>query len=83
MKHRREFLQTGLASMALVVLNRSEAPAASGIKTIYERELPPVSLNDWQVTVLELIFAPGTASPKHAHPGFILGTSLKGSTAFN
>jgi quercetin dioxygenase-like cupin family protein len=82
MKHRRQFLQTGLASLALVVLDRSEAPAASGIKAIYERELPAISLNGWQVTVLELIFPPGTASPKHAHPGFILGYILEGEYRF-
>jgi hypothetical protein len=62
MKHRRQFLQAGLASMALVVLDRSEAPAASGIKAIYKRDLPPVSIDGW----------------KHVHPGFILGYILKG-----
>jgi len=83
MKHRRQFLQAGLASLALVVLDRSEAPAASGIMAIYERELPPVRLNGWQVTVLELTLPPGSTSPKHAHPGLFLATSLKGNTAFN
>ena len=82
MKRRRQFLQSGLASLALVVLDRSEAPAASGIEAIYERDLPPVSLNGWQVTVLELTFPPGTTSPKHAHPGFILGYILEGEYRF-
>ena len=82
MKHRRQFLQAGLASLTLVVLDRSEAPAASGIKAIYERDLPPVSLNGWQVTALELTFPPGTTSPRHAHPGFILGYILEGDYRF-
>jgi quercetin dioxygenase-like cupin family protein len=82
MKHRRLFLQAGLASMALVVLDRSEARAASGINAIYKRDLPPVSLDGWQVTVVELTFPPGTASPKHAHPGFILGYILEGEYRF-
>ena len=82
MKHRRQFLQGGLASLVLVVLDRSEAPASSGIKAIYERELPSVSLDGWQVTVLELTFPPGTTSPKHAHPGFILGYILEGEYRF-
>ena len=82
MKHRRQFLQAGLAGLALVVLDRSEAPAASGVNPIYQRELPPVSLNGWQVTVLELTFPPGTTSPKHAHPGFILGYILEGEYRF-
>ncbi len=82
MKRRRQLLQAGLASLALVVLDRSLAPAASGIKAKYERELPPVSLNGWQVTVLESTFPPGTTSPKHAHPGFILGYILEGEYSF-
>jgi hypothetical protein len=83
MKHRRQFLQAGLASLALIVPDRSEPPAASGIEAIYERELPPVSLNGWQVTVLELTVPPSTTSPKHAHPGFILSYILEEETAFN
>src|SRR5260370_4849566 len=82
MKHRAHLIQGGLARRALFVLTRSEAPAASGIKAIYERELPPVSLNGWQVTVLELTFPPDATSPKHAHPGFILGYILEGEYRF-
>lgn len=82
MKHRRQFLQAGLASLALLVLDRSEGLAASGIKAIYKRGLPPVRLNGWQVTVLELTFPPGTTSPKHAHPGFVLGYILEGEYRF-
>jgi hypothetical protein len=71
MEHRRQFLQAGLAGLALVVLDLRETPAASATKTIYERDLPPLSLDGWQVTVLELTFPPGMTSPKHVHPGFI------------
>ena len=60
----------------------SEAIAASGVKAIYKRDLPPVSLNGWQVTVLELTCPPGTTSPKHSHPGFILGYILEGEYRF-
>jgi quercetin dioxygenase-like cupin family protein len=77
MKHRRQFLQAGLASLALVALDSSEASPAFGMKTIYEKELPPVSLEGWQVTILELFYPPGTTSPEHLHPGFILGYVLE------
>jgi len=82
MKHRRQFLQAGLASLALLRLDSSEAPAASRIKAIYKRDLPPVSLNGWYVTVLELTFPPGMTSPKHTHPGFVLGYILEGEYRF-
>lgn len=82
MKHRRQFLQAGLASLALAALDPSEGPAAFGMKTIYQKELPPLSLDGWQVTVLELTFPPGTISPKHLHPGFVLGYVLDGQLRF-
>src|ERR1035438_8880086 len=82
MEHRRQFLQAGLAGLALVVLDLRETPAASATKAIYERDLPPLSLDGWQVTVLELTFPPGMTSPKHVHPGFILGYILEGEYRF-
>lgn len=82
MKHRRKFLQAGLASVALAALDTSAAPGAFGIRTLYERALPPVSLDGWQVTVIELTFPPGMASSKHVHSGFILGYVLEGEYRF-
>lgn len=38
MKHRRPFLQVGLASLARVALDRSEASAASGAKYRFQFE---------------------------------------------
>jgi len=82
MKHRRQFLQAGLGGLALVALDRRETPATSATKVIYGRDLPPVSLDGWQVTFLELTFPPGMTSPKHSHPGFILGYILEGEYRF-
>jgi quercetin dioxygenase-like cupin family protein len=55
----------------------------AGMKTIYKRDLPPVSLDGWQVTVLRLIFPTGFTSPKHVHPGFVLGYILEGELRFH
>ena len=83
MKRRRQFLQAGLASLALVVLDRSEVPAASGIEAIYEHDLPPVSLNGWQVTVLEFAFShPARLRPNMLIRVFILGYILEGEYRF-
>ena len=67
MKNRREIVQLGLASPALAAMGFSETRGGAGMKTIYKRDLPPVSLDGWQVTVLRLIFPTGFGSPKHVH----------------
>ena len=78
MKDRRRFLQSGLASIGLAVFGAAEGPTEFAIKTIYQRGLPTVSLDGWQVTALELTYPPGLTSPKHVHPGFVLGYVLEG-----
>jgi quercetin dioxygenase-like cupin family protein len=78
MKSHREIVQLGFASLALAILGSSEAHSEADIQTIYQRDLPPVSLDGWQVTILQLIFPPGFASAKHVHPGFVLGYVLEG-----
>jgi quercetin dioxygenase-like cupin family protein len=55
----------------------------TGVKRIYEQPLPPVNLAGWQVTVVELTFPPGTDSPKHIHPGFVLAYVLDGDFRFH
>ena len=83
MKDRRRFLQDGIASLGLVALGSPEAPAAFSVTTLYQRDLPPVRLDGWQVTALDLIFPPGARSPKHLHPGFVLGYVLEGEFRFH
>jgi quercetin dioxygenase-like cupin family protein len=78
MKSRREIVQLGLASFALGILGSLEGSGQAGIKTVYQRDLPPVSLDGWEVTVLQLIFPPGFVSAKHVHPGFVLGYVIEG-----
>jgi len=82
MKDRRQFLQASLAGLALVGLDRCEGSATAAAKAIYQRDLPSVSLDGWQVTVLELAFPQGMTSPKHVHPGFNLGYILEGEYRF-
>ena len=77
MEDRRRFLQSGLASLGLAVFGAAKGSTEFDAKTIYRRDLPPVSLDRW-VTALELTYPPGLASPKHIHPGFVLGYVLEG-----
>jgi quercetin dioxygenase-like cupin family protein len=83
MKNRREIVQLGPASLALAAMDSSETRGGAGMRTIYKRDLPPLSLDGWQVTVVQLIFPTGFTSPKHVHPGFVLGYVLEGELRFH
>ena len=82
MKNRREVIQASLASLFLAAFGSCEVTENVDIVTIYRGDLPPVNLGGWQVTVLELIFPAGVSSPKHTHPGFVLGYVLEGEFHF-
>jgi quercetin dioxygenase-like cupin family protein len=49
---------------------------------IFEQELPPVSLDGWKMTALEITYAPGEASRAHRHIGFVFGYVLEGDLRF-
>lgn len=83
MKDRREFLKLGLAGFTVVATRVSEPMTGFGIRTISAYDLPPVSLKGWQATIRQLTFPPGLASPKHTHPGFVLGYVLEGKLRFH
>lgn len=83
MKSRREFLGVGLASLAAIAVHASEASTRFGITTISTYDLPRVSLDGWQASIRELTFPPGLTSPKHTHPGFVLGYVLGGKFRFH
>ena len=82
MESRREIIQAGLANLVLAAVGFSEGSKDAEIKTIYQRDLPPVNLDGWEVTVLDLTFPPAIPSPKHTHSGFILGYVLEGQFRF-
>lgn len=83
MKDRREFLKLGLAGFTVVATRVPERMTGFEIRTISAYDLPPVSLKGWQATIRQLTFPPGLASPKHTHPGFVLGYVLEGKLRFH
>ena len=82
MDSRREIIQAGFAGLFLAAVGFSERAGSAEIKTIYRMDLPPVSLDRWEVTVLDLTFPPGISSSKHVHSGFVLGYVLEGELRF-
>ena len=77
MNHRREFL-FGLA--AAFVAARETAHGQS--KPLAQKDAPKINLDGWQVTASEVSYAPGQASGRHRHPGFVVGYVLQGQYRF-
>ncbi len=77
---RRRFLEASLAGLMLpLAAARAEAQSHS---VVFEHDLPNVTMDGWQVTVVEVITPPGPGSHRHQHPGFVLGYVLEGDLRF-
>src|SRR5437764_4920094 len=77
MNDRRNFLLTAVAGLVA-----GAAPSRAAVKTIYQHELPPISLQGRELTAVEVTFPPGIASAKHRHSGFLFGYVLEGQFRF-
>ena len=82
MNDRREFLQAGLAGVALSLLQTGAAHAAPSAKVVAQRDTPAVNLDGWQMTAAEVTYPPGESSGRHRHPGFVVGYVLEGQYRF-
>jgi quercetin dioxygenase-like cupin family protein len=66
---------------------RAEAQTPSGARNgaspapgpIYKHDLPNLNMNDWEVTVSHVDYAPGRVGAVHHHAGFVLAYVLEGS----
>ncbi len=85
MTDRRAFLTASMAGLAASFLStrdasgRSAAPAA---RQVAQKDMAAVNLEGWQVTMTEVSYAPGEASSRHRHPGFVCGYVLEGQYEF-
>jgi quercetin dioxygenase-like cupin family protein len=46
---------------------------------VFKHDLPNVTMDDWEVTVSHVDYAPGRVGPAHRHPGFVLAYVLEGA----
>jgi quercetin dioxygenase-like cupin family protein len=82
---RRSALETMAKAGAAVLLTpmlASAANAAPSAGPIFAQELPPVSLDGWKMTALEITYAPGEIDRAHRHIGFVFGYVLEGDLRF-
>jgi quercetin dioxygenase-like cupin family protein len=63
-----------IAATRGVEAQTAAAPARAPIKF----DLPNLSMDDWEVTISHVDFAPGRVGTAHRHAGFVLAYVLKG-----
>jgi quercetin dioxygenase-like cupin family protein len=72
--------KAGAAMLLTPMIAAAEAAPSSG--PIFTQDLPPVSLDGWKMTALEITYAPGQVDRAHRHPGFVFGYVLEGDLRF-
>ena len=53
--------------------------STSGAGPVFKRDLPNITMEDWEVTVSNVDYPPGRVGQTHHHAGFVLAYVLEGS----
>jgi quercetin dioxygenase-like cupin family protein len=67
-----------VASSRLAEAQTQTAPAAPR-PPVFTHDLPNVTMDDWEVTVSHVDYAPGRVGAAHHHAGFVLAYVLEGA----
>ena len=73
-----ELLASGGLTAAQAQVAPPAAPAAP-LPPVFKHDLPDLTMNDWEVTVSYVDYAPGRVGAAHRHPGFVLAYVLEGA----
>ena len=73
-----ELLATGRHADAQTQGGRPAAPPTP-MPPVFKHDLPNLTMDDWEVTVSYVDYAPGRVGAPHRHPGFVLAYVLEGA----
>src|SRR6266446_1945340 len=86
MTRRDAFGSFALLAELLASAGRAEAqaqtppsPPAAPRPPVFKHDLPNVTMDDWEVTVSYVDYAPGRVGTVHHHAGFVLAYVLEGA----
>src|SRR5689334_10053567 len=57
----------------------AQSAGRAGADLVFKQDLPNISMDDWEVTVSAVDYAPGRAGKVHHHAGFVLAYVLEGN----
>jgi quercetin dioxygenase-like cupin family protein len=58
--------------------SQAQAPRPGG-GSVFKRDLPNITMDDWEVTVSYVDYPPGRVGQTHHHAGFVLAYVLEGN----
>jgi quercetin dioxygenase-like cupin family protein len=56
----------------------AQSAGRAGADLVFKQDLPNISMDDWEVTVSAVDYAPGRVGKVHHHAGFVLAYVLEG-----
>ncbi|HEX2454831.1 MAG TPA: cupin domain-containing protein [Vicinamibacterales bacterium] len=77
MMTRRSVLESAglLLMFNQAVIAQTAAPRS---QSVFQHDLPDLTLDGWSVTAVEVSYGPGQGSPPHRHPGITIAYVLEG-----
>jgi len=69
----------GAGVFAQLLTSFANGQAQAPRNPVFKHELPNVSLDGWEVTVIQVDYPPGKGDVVHRHAGFVLGYVIEGS----
>ncbi len=78
MNNRREVLAGALALISEMAA-AAQSSSTPGRGPVFKHDLPNLTMDNWEVTVSYVDYAPGRVGAAHRHPGFVLAYVLEGS----
>jgi quercetin dioxygenase-like cupin family protein len=68
-----------LAAANAKAQDQKAAPQSEGVDLVFKHDLPNITMDDWEVTVSHVDYAPGRVGKVHHHAGFVLAYVLEGN----
>ena len=74
----RRTLIESAAGLLLLARHATAQTSTGRSQPLFKHDLPPVNLDNWALTAVEVTYGPGERSAAHSHPGITIAYVLEG-----